>query len=120
MRFIIDEDVHECLKFILDEWGQDALHVKLSDALVSLADAELLDYATAQDRVVITYNITDYEALHERCIEDGRSHPGIICCRQLSGYRNFGRMLGWLRTFIAVETSASLRDQLRYLHSQYS
>ena len=119
MRFLIDKDVHECLKFILAEWQHDAMHANLIPELESLPDPDLLAYAVARDRIVITYNMEDYQALHEDYEQAGRRHPGILCCRQQPGYRNFGRLLQWMRNFLAVETESSLRSQIRYLHSQY-
>lgn len=117
MRFLIDEDVHECLKFILAEWKHEADHVKLRPELGAEPDAVILATATSENRVIITYNTADYEGLHDHYRRQGQNHAGIICCRKLDGYRNFDRILAWMANLLKTEDEVTLRNRVCYLHS---
>jgi predicted nuclease of predicted toxin-antitoxin system len=117
MRFLVDEDVFECLKFMLDEWGHDAHHVKLRPDLISEEDSAILARAALEDRVVITFNTDDYEALHGTYQAEGKKHAGILCCRQYEGYLQFHHVLQHLRSLLLVESEASLHNHIRYLHT---
>ena len=117
MRFLVDEDVFTCLKFILEEWGHEADAVTLRPKLLSAPDEVLLTRATQEDRIFITFNIEHFEQLHQEYQEAGRYHGGIVVCRDPSGYHNFHRLLGWLRTMLGVVPPAQFPNTLHYLHT---
>ena len=117
MRFLVDEDVFECVKFLLDEWGHDAHHVKLRPDLISEEDPAILARAVDEDRIVITFNAEDYEILHRQYQNRDSSHAGIVCCRQVKGYQNFMLVIGWLKRMLRTETPDTLRNRLVYLHT---
>jgi len=41
-------------------------------------DEEQLQYATSSRRTIVSNNIGDFSAIHERCLKAGRDHAGII------------------------------------------
>ncbi len=117
MRFLVDEDVFHCLRFVLDEWGHDADHVSLRSDLLSKDDDTILRQAAAEGRVVITFNTPDDERLHKAYQVEGRSHAGVLCCRQYETYAQFSRLLDHMRNLLKTETEASLGNAVRYLHT---
>jgi len=116
MRFLVDEDVFVCLKFILDEWGHDADAVQLV-GLQGSSDQDVLSHAVNEQRVIVTFNTNDFEQLHEECQEQGRDHPGIVVCQQQDGYENFGRMLRWMRAMLETVGPARFANTILYLHT---
>lgn len=74
------------LKLLIDEDSQDRLLVKLlreaahdvitvnEAGLTSQPDKVVFDYAKANNRVLLTYNCDDFEALHEA----NPTHSGIL------------------------------------------
>ena len=78
MRFLLDENVFPCLKFVLEERGHDVRAVSLDAGLRQLSDEQLFNRAIREGRAVITFNRTHYEHLADEARADGRGHPGVI------------------------------------------
>lgn len=58
-RFLLDENVDPKIVTYLDTENVDAVHV--GDALeLSAPDSEVLEYADANDRIVVTSDVGDY------------------------------------------------------------
>ena len=74
-------------------------------------DEEQLAFATAENRVILTFNIRDFAPLHEARQAAGLPHAGIIVSQQL-GSRQYGlllpRMLRLLNHFSAEEMLGNL------------
>ena len=70
------------------------------------ADEEQLAFATAENRVLFTFNIRDFAPLHQDWQAASRTHAGILVSQQLGG-RQYGlllqRMLRFLDQFTAEE-----------------
>lgn len=45
-------------------------------------DLEQLEHATADGRVLFTYNVRHFYELHTRLLQEGRSHGGLILTAQ--------------------------------------
>lgn len=117
MRFLIDEDMFTCLKFLLDAWGHDADAVCLNRNLVASPDHLILHWAADEQRVVITFNTGDYETLHEQHRMQSRNHAGIIVCRKLDGYRNFHLIVRWMENLLDSVQPHEFSNSIHYLHS---
>jgi hypothetical protein len=48
----------------------------------AVGDLEQLEHATAEGRVLFTYNVGHFHSLHTRLLSDRRSHGGIILAPQ--------------------------------------
>lgn len=71
---LVDEDSQaKLLVTLLKGAGHDILTSNEAN-LVGKSDAVVLDYARVQNRVLLTHNCDDFEALHE----EFPSHPGIL------------------------------------------
>jgi hypothetical protein len=75
MKLYADEDFDHRVVARLRALGHDVVTVMDADRR-GVSDVEQLAYATAAGRALITFNRTDYHALHRRSAE----HAGIITC----------------------------------------
>ena len=82
IRLYLDEDtMDDALVGALRVRGVDVQTAREAEML-RREDHELLEYATAQGRVVYTFNIGHFCALHARLLRSGGSHAGIVVCPQ--------------------------------------
>ena len=79
MRLLLDEHVSDPrVGGPLRRAGHDVVSAALDPALRSLADDELLAYAAAERRVLVTFNIADFPVILREWAEAGRSHAGVV------------------------------------------
>lgn len=48
-----------------------------------IPDSEQIKYAAQENRAILTYNATEYAAIHRTWIATGNSHAGIIISEQI-------------------------------------
>jgi predicted nuclease of predicted toxin-antitoxin system len=78
-RLLLDEDVSARVAEGLRRRGVDAVSVyEVDRANRRIADADQLAFAAEADRVLVTYNRADYQALDARWRLEGRTHAGIL------------------------------------------
>ena len=58
--------------------GHDVLALDQDETLSSLADEDVLAFATQQERIVITHNVRHFVVLARTWAEARRSHAGMI------------------------------------------
>ncbi len=51
--------------------------------MIERDDAEHLDYATSQGRVLYSFNVADFYRLHKDYLAQGKGHVGIVLARRL-------------------------------------
>ena len=98
IKLLIDEDVHSELAHALRNRGFDVVHTQELDRKGS-SDLEQLEYATSQQRCLVTFNMKDFVILHNRYMMENKSHAGIIVSKQLPFRETFRRMLQKLQHF---------------------
>jgi hypothetical protein len=76
-------------------------------------DDQQLDYATSQERVLYSFNVRDFSALHMRCLERGISHAGIIVAHQK--HYSIGEQMRRLLNLMEAVNADGMRDQMIYL-----
>jgi Domain of unknown function (DUF5615) len=77
-----DEDsVNRALIRALRARGMDVTNA-VDAGHVGSPDRVLLEHATADGRVLFTYNVGDFFALHTQLRQEGRSHAGLILAVQ--------------------------------------
>jgi predicted nuclease of predicted toxin-antitoxin system len=87
------------------EFGYDVLtSYQAGQANQAIPDDEVLAYATANQRSVITFNRDDFVALHR----SGIDHAGIIVCKDDRDYLQQSQAL---HAFLATQTD-SLQNRL--------
>jgi hypothetical protein len=94
VRFYSNENFAVDFVLILRRFGHDVLTSSdAGEANRRIPDDAVLQFAIAQDRVVITFNRDDFIALHRSFID----HPGIIVCKDDRDYEGQAMVLqAWL------------------------
>jgi len=110
LRLLLDEDVHLPLATALRKRGYDVVHVG-ELARLGRSDADQLVFADREARCLVTFNVGDFVQLHNRWLEAGDEHAGIIVSKQLP----IGESLRLLLVLLQNEDAASMRRQLRFL-----
>lgn len=82
IKLYLDEDVHEDIAMALRLRGYDIKTTKEAGNK-GISDIEQLIYAAKKDRVIISFNIADFNKLHLEFIKKGIEHSGIILSKQL-------------------------------------
>ncbi len=113
MRLYLDADaMRQALVDSLRERGADvetALEAKLKDA----SDEEQLAYAAAQGRVLYSFNIGDFMALHTLYIIEGKDHAGIILAPQQR--YSIGEQMRRLLRIVQMKSAVQMRNTIEFL-----
>lgn len=80
--------------------------------LLTKSDRDQLEYACAQERAILTFNIDDFTALHEAFAAEGKEHWGII----LSTREPIGVLLHRLLRLLNTLSADELKNQIRWLN----
>src|SRR5437764_1158066 len=91
VRLYLDRHIIKRLAVDLRGRGFDILTTEEA-ARDCASDEEQLDFAAAQKRTILTFNIQDFAPIHEQWQASGRIHAGIIVSQQL-GSRQYGQLL---------------------------
>jgi uncharacterized protein DUF5615 len=75
---LLDEMFTDDIAQQLRTKGYDVISVVADPALVGLPDDQILAYATAEGRALVTANIKDFVPLDTHYRAAGQSHPGLI------------------------------------------
>lgn len=78
MRLLLDEHFSTAIAEQLRKRGHDVIAAAALAELRHRDDAEVLVWATAQRRVVVTEDAADYLVLHEQYLSRGLRHRGIV------------------------------------------
>jgi predicted nuclease of predicted toxin-antitoxin system len=109
IRILLDEDVWQGLAKPLREAGYDTISVTEAGCK-GFSDEEILGYAIAQGRAVLTHNAQDFVPLAETCFFQGIAHPGIIVARQFEK----GELLRRTLALLDILTPDTLANTLRF------
>ena len=110
LRLFLDEDVHAVLAVALRKRGHDAVHT-LEERRLGLPDESQLNFATKENRCLVTFNVGDFVWLHNRWIEQSREHAGIIVSKQLP----VGEKLRRLLVLLQKESGDSMCGRVHFL-----
>jgi len=81
--------------------------------MIEREDAEHLDYATEQGRVLCSFNVKDFYRLHSDYVAQGRQHAGIILMRQQ--YYSVGEQMRRLLKLIAGKSADEMKNRVEFL-----
>ncbi len=115
IRLLIDEDVSKGpqLAAALRRRGFDAIAVQ-EVSRIGLSDEEQLDYAVAEGRAFLTFNIKDFVRYAREWYEAGKEHSGIIVSVHLTG-RRFGELLRCTLNLLNALTAKEIHNTVRFL-----
>lgn len=77
--------------------------------MLGRSDADHLDYATSQGRVLYTFNRGDFYRLHTRYLTESKSHAGIILVPQQR--YSIGEQMRQLLELIATKSAEEMRSR---------
>lgn len=109
-KLFTDEDVYAAVAVALRKAGTDAISTPESGRLGETDESQLA-WATADGRAIVTMNVADFAALHDRWLKRGLHHAGIVVSQQ----RPIGDMIRRLSRLANTLDSESLRDRLEFL-----
>jgi hypothetical protein len=109
----------------LDEDSQDrflvrALRARAIDVvtafdvdMIEREDSEQIEWATAHNRAIYSFNIADFYGLHTIMTKEGKSHGGIILARQQQ--YSVGEQMRRLLKLISAKSADEMRGQVEFL-----
>lgn len=109
-RFFTDEDIYASVAVALRRQGIDAIST-LETGRLSDSDEALLAYATGEGRVLVSFNVGHFAAIHSTWMEQGRHHAGIV----VSSQRPIGDVLRRLIRLAGANNADALKDRLEFL-----
>jgi predicted nuclease of predicted toxin-antitoxin system len=85
LTYLLDEDISYRVAEGLRRLGIDAISVhEVGRSNRQVSDAEQLEYAAQQARVLVTYNRADYQVLDAIWLAQDSVHAGILWCAERS------------------------------------
>ena len=113
IRLYFDEDsMQHALVNALRARGIDVL-TALEAQRIERSDEDHLNFATAQGRVLYSFNVGDFYRLHTSYMEQNKSHAGIVLALQQQ-YGVGGQMRRLLR-LIAHLTAPDMQNRVEFL-----
>jgi hypothetical protein len=113
VRLYLDEDAMD--KDLIRALRARGVDVEAANevGMVEREDHEHLEYATAQGRILHSFNIGHFCRLHAEFLASQKSHAGIVLCRQQ--HYSVGEQMRRLLKLIASKTAEDMRNQLEFL-----
>ena len=109
-RLFTDEDIYAAIAPALRKAGLDALSTPEAGRLGE-SDESQLAYATGEGRVLVTFNVAHFAALHAAWMTEARHHAGIL----VSSQRPLGDLLRRILHLTDTLDADGMRDRLEYL-----
>ncbi len=85
----------------------------LDAEMIEREDADHLDYATQQGRVLCSFNVGDFYRLHTDYLAQGKPHAGIILMRQQ--HYSVGELMHCLLRLIATRSADEMENWVEFL-----
>ena len=105
MRLFLDAHVSgRAVARVLRERGHDVRAADEERALDGWEDEQLLELATREDRVMVTFNVADFPRIVGQWAAAGRHHTGCLIIVRLD-HRAFGEMLRLTGAALATRPS---------------
>ena len=113
VRLYIDEDsMSHALVRALRSRNVDVI-TAFEAGMIECEDGQHLVFAADQARVLYTFNVRDYYALHTAFLQQNRSHAGLILVRQQ--HYSAGEQMRRLSKLIATRSAEQMRNRVEFL-----
>jgi type II secretory pathway component PulK len=111
-KLYLDENMDPALAHALRKRGFDVIHTQEAGRSGrGIPDEAQLQFAAAQGRAIVTFNLVEFKQLAVRWLQEGREHWGII----VSPQRSFRETQRRLIRLLNDNEAEDLKNQLRYL-----
>lgn len=116
MRILLDAHIsgQSVGNALLDE-GHDVRALDSEAELEGLSDPEVLELAAAEDRVLVTANIRDFEPILREWAGESRSHAGVILVPASVRNEAFGALISGVRETIAGTAQEDWLDRVVWI-----
>jgi hypothetical protein len=108
--FFTDEDIYAAVAVGLRKAGLDAVSTPEANRLGESDDSQLA-WAAGQSRVLVTFNVAHFSALHSITTGAGQHHAGIV----VSSQRPIGDMVCRLLHLADTLDATAMQDRLEFL-----
>lgn len=120
VRLLLDEMISPRVARELRNPGHDVQAIKKDRVdLVGRSDREIVRLMSLERRAIVTNDIADFQAIHERMLVAGEDHVGIVFTRDATMPRNKASFGLWLRTLADLlgerREEDALRNQVHHL-----
>ena len=117
MRLLLDEMISPRIARELRERGYDVQAVKKDRPdLIGRSDRELVRAMTAEQRVIVTNDIADFQVIHDHVLAAGDDHAGMIFTFDTTMPRTKSAIPRWVDTLSELlADDISLRNRVRHL-----
>lgn len=113
LRLYIDEDsMSRALARALRARNVDVT-TALEEGMIGRTDSAHLDYATAQGRVLYSFNVGDFYRLHTEYLTSGKPHSGIIV--SLQQRYSIGEQMRRLLRLAAARSAEQMCNSIEFL-----
>lgn len=109
-KFFTDEDVYAAVARALRSDGVDAVSAPEVHRLGETDESQLIWSATEQ-RVLVTFNVAHFAALHAAFLAAGKHHAGIV----VSSQRPIGDVVRRLANLANAVDATAMVDRLEFL-----
>ncbi len=114
MRLLLDEMISPRIARELRERGHDVQAVKGDRPdLASRGDRDLVRQMATERRAIVTNDIADFQAIHDRFLAAGEEHGGMIFTFDATMPRAKDAIPLWVRTLSGLLAEHSEDDSLR-------
>ena len=113
IRLYIDEDAIDQALVQALRARNVAVITALDADMIEREDAEHLNYATEQGRVLCTFNVGDFYRLHSEYVAQGKPHAGIILMRQQ--YYSVGEQMRRILKLVASKSADEMKNWVEFL-----
>ena len=110
INLYLDENVPEAVALGLRLRGLNVVTVR--DAVrKGLSDLEQLQYAASEKRAIFTFNVADFQKIHNEFLKGGIDHWGIILSKQLP----IGKIVRALLKLLSSVTTEKVKNNIVWL-----
>ena len=110
--FLDEDSMDKALVLALRARGIDVVTALDAD-MIAKSDEQQLDYATRENRVLCSFNVSDFFRIHSSYLDSGIAHAGIIVSRQQQ--YSVGEIMRRLLRLISELTPAEMRNRMEFL-----
>lgn len=115
IRLYLDEDA--MARSLIREFRARGMDVAtaLGEQTLGMDDFQQLEFAQTENRVIYTYNISDYARLHTQYIAESKNHAGMILVHQ--NRFTIGEQIRRTLKLITTLTAEDMQNRAEYLSS---
>lgn len=85
----------------------------LEAQMIGRSDEEQLDLATAQQRVLYSFNVADFYRIHAEYLSGAKAHAGIVLSQQQ--HYSVGEQMRRLVRLLNERTAEEMKNQVEFL-----